>query len=166
MRYADGPSTEVAIAIAAPPSRVWELVTDIRLPALFSQELVRTSWLDGVTGPSLGARIAGRSSHRAIGEWETVSTVTAYEPERVFEWTVGDVAEPSAVWRYTLDCAGDDVDLVFRCRLGPGPSGLSAAIDSMPDKEERIIERRLEEHRANMTLTIEGIRELAEHPES
>jgi hypothetical protein len=32
----------------------------------------------------------------------------------------------------------------------------------MPDKEERIVARRLEEHQANMQLTAEGIRALAE----
>jgi len=32
----------------------------------------------------------------------------------------------------------------------------------MPDKEERIVARRLEEHRANMQLTLEGIKALAE----
>ena len=47
-------------------------------------------------------------------------------------------------------------------RLGPGPSGLSMAIESMPDKEQRIIARRLEEHRTNMTATLAGIKDLAE----
>ena len=43
-----------------------------------------------------------------------------------------------------------------------GPSGLTPAIAAMPDKEERIILRRLEEHRANMQATVEGIKALAE----
>jgi hypothetical protein len=46
--------------------------------------------------------------------------------------------------------------------MGPGPSGLTAAIERMPDKEERIIERRLQQHGENMTATIEGIKRLAE----
>jgi hypothetical protein len=32
----------------------------------------------------------------------------------------------------------------------------------MPEKEERIVARRLEEHRANMQVTVEGIKALAE----
>jgi hypothetical protein len=32
----------------------------------------------------------------------------------------------------------------------------------MPDKEERIVARRLSEHRANMERTLAGIKELAE----
>ena len=46
--------------------------------------------------------------------------------------------------------------------MGPAPSGLNAAIDAMPDKEERIIARRLDEHRANMERTLAGIKEMAE----
>ena len=37
-----------------------------------------------------------------------------------------------------------------------------AQIEAMPDKEERIVARRLDEHRANMVKTIEGIKALAE----
>ena len=47
-------------------------------------------------------------------------------------------------------------------QLGPAPSGLTPAIEAMPDKEERIIARRLAEHRANMEATVNGIKSVAE----
>jgi hypothetical protein len=46
--------------------------------------------------------------------------------------------------------------------MGPGPSGLTPLIERMPDKEERIIARRLQEWETNMTATITGIKQLAE----
>jgi hypothetical protein len=46
--------------------------------------------------------------------------------------------------------------------LGPGPSGLTPAIEARPDKEERIVARRLAEHEANMQRCLAGIKELAE----
>jgi hypothetical protein len=46
--------------------------------------------------------------------------------------------------------------------MGPGPSGVLSAIERRPDKEERIIELRLEEWRTNMTATVQGIKEIAE----
>src|SRR3712207_3727366 len=46
MRYADGPTTDVEVAIAAPPERVWEVVADIELPVRFSSELQEVRWLD------------------------------------------------------------------------------------------------------------------------
>jgi hypothetical protein len=47
-------------------------------------------------------------------------------------------------------------------QMGPAPSGISMAIEAMPDKESRILRRRLAEHHANMTATLAGIKELAE----
>ena len=46
--------------------------------------------------------------------------------------------------------------------LGPGPSGITAAIESMPEKEPRILARRIDEHRVNMTKVVEGIKAAAE----
>jgi hypothetical protein len=39
---------------------------------------------------------------------------------------------------------------------------LTIAITNMPDKEERIVARRLEEWRRSMQATVEGIKALAE----
>ena len=47
-------------------------------------------------------------------------------------------------------------------QMGPARSGINAAIDAMPDKESRILERRLAELRQNMQATLEGIKQLAE----
>lgn len=159
MKYADGPTVEVEIDIAAPPSRVWDLVTDIELPARFSSEFQGATWLDD---PGVGARFVGRNQHPRAGEWETTSYVVAFDPERLFQWNVGDPDAPGASWRFELEPAGDGTRLKQWMRMGPARSGLNAAIDAMPDKEERIIERRCDEHRYNMTATLEGIKALAE----
>jgi hypothetical protein len=47
-------------------------------------------------------------------------------------------------------------------RLGPGPSNLTKAIDKFPEKEERIVARRLDEFRAGVEKTLAGIKSLAE----
>jgi uncharacterized protein YndB with AHSA1/START domain len=162
MRYSDGPTAEVSVRIEAPAERVWALVTDIDLPARFSSEFQGAEWIDG-DGPAAGARFVGRNRHDALGEWETTSTVTRYEPVRVFEWAVTDPESPSASWWFTLE-PGDDGAVVLRqgTRMGPGRSGLNIAIDAMPDKEERIIARRLQEHERNMQATVEGVKRMAE----
>lgn len=161
MKYADGPTTEVEVEVDAPVERVWVLVTDIELPARFSSELQGARWLDD--GPALDARFVGRSHHPAAGTWETTCVVTRCEPHRSFEWAVGDPAYPSARWRFELEPqAGDGTRLRQWMRMGPAPSGLTPAIEAMPDKEERIVARRLAEHRANMAATLAGIKELAE----
>ena len=46
--------------------------------------------------------------------------------------------------------------------MGLGPSGLTPAIEAMPEREEEIVARRLGEWEANMTATIEGVKAIAE----
>ena len=88
--------------------------------------------------------------------------MVAREPEREFGWVVGDPDHPSAAWRFTLEPDGDGTVLRQWMRMGPAPSGLNLAIDARPDKEERIVARRLEEHRATCRPPFDGIRQLAE----
>ncbi len=88
--------------------------------------------------------------------------MTAFEPERIFEWTVGDPESKAARWRYDLEPTARGSRLRFRAEMGPGPSGLTPAIERMPDREEDIVAGRLREWTGNMTRTVEGIKGLAE----
>jgi hypothetical protein len=162
VRYADRPTTETDVYVAAPPTEVWPLVTEIMTPSRFGTELQEATWVDADGGPCLGARFTGRNFHPARGEWETTSTIVDFEPERRFGWAVGDPDEPSAVWRLELAPEGSGTRLRYSAQMGPGPSGITALIEKMPDKEEKVIARRLEEWETNMAATINGIKEMAE----
>ena len=161
-RYTDRPTIEVRTWIDAPPERVWALVSDVGLMPGMSDELQSVEWLDGATGPALGARFLGHSRHEALGDWSTTSYVIEYEPDRVFAWAVEDPADPSAVWRFRLHAGDGGTELSEWMQLGPGRSGLSVAIDRMPEKEEKIVFVRLREFERNMTATLERIKQLAE----
>ena len=147
----------VDVLIDAPPSVVWALVSDITLPARFSTELQAAEWIDET-------RFRGTNRHEAAGEGQTESTVVDRVEEQRFEWAVGDPDNPSASWRFSLAPEGGGTRLTQWMRMGPAPSGLSPAIAAMPEKEERIIARRLDEHRFNMLATLAGIKDLAENP--
>jgi hypothetical protein len=162
LRYADCPTTEAELRIAAPPSVVWQLVCDIQTPAEFSSEFQGGQWLGDATGPALGARFRGRNFHEARGAWETVSTICDFEPERVLGWAVGDPSAPAAHWRFVLEPEGSGTLIRQWMQMGPGESGVSELIAQMPDKEHRIIRRRLAEHQANMVATLAGIKLRAE----
>src|ERR1043165_647552 len=114
--------------------------------------------------PAGGARSTGRNSPPAIGEWATNPVVVECEPERVFAYVIGEPDQPSATWRFELEPLDGGARTRLRqwARMGPGPSGLTPAIEARPDKEERIVERRLEEWRTNMEATVAGIKALAE----
>jgi len=157
VRYADGPTVEVTRRIAAPADDVWLLVSDINLPARFSSEFAGAEWIGGAQGVALGACFEGHNRHDAIGEWTTTSTIVECDRGRTFAWAVGDAGHPSATWRFDLEPDGDNTLVTFAARIGPGRSGLTPAIEAMPDKEERIIERRLAEFCRNMEATLDGI---------
>ncbi len=158
--FDDGPGTWVETSIAATPDVVWAAVTDLDLPARFSGEFLGATWTGD--GPALGASFIGRNHHPAVGEWEVESFVDAYEHERVFGWATSDIDDPGAQWRFRLEPSGEGTSLRFEVTLGPGPSGTTMAIASMPDKESRIIHRRIGELHANMSRTVEGIRQMLE----
>jgi len=174
MRYEDGPFLERGTRIGAPPQHVWELVTDIGLPARLSPELLAATWLDGATGPVLGARFEGRNSNRFMGEWRTVCHVVALDAPHVFSWAVTDPdgrfggpapdpAAPMALWSFTLDAApGGGTALRHSARLGPARSGLSTAIDRDPSREEEFVAYRLHELGDAVEATLRGVKERAE----
>ena len=160
LRLADQPGTWVEVDIAAPSSQVWAIVTDIDLPARFSDEFLGAGWTGD--GPRLGASFIGRNRHAAIGEWEVESFVDVYDEGRSFGWATVDAADPGSRWRFDLVPAGSLTSLRFSMSIGPGPSGISMAIEAMPDKEPRILRRRILEHHANMVRTVEGIKAIVE----
>ena len=142
---------------------MWPLLIDINVPSSFSQEFQRAEWID--EGPAIGATFRGYNQHKLVGEWNVVCTVTALDPEQAFEWTVGDVESKTAKWRFDLapNESGDGCTLRFSSEMGPGPSGLSAAIDANPDNEQAIIGGRLSHINANMVAVVDAVKRTAEN---
>jgi len=161
-RFADRPTVEVPIGIDALPERVWAIVSDIEVMPGPSPELQAVEWLDGRSGPGLGARFAGRNRNEAFGEWSTTSVIVEYDPPRVFAWAVGDPEQPAAVWRFSLEPRDGGTLLREWVQVGPGRSGLSMAVERMPDKEQKIVFVRLRELEANMGATLAAIKKRAE----
>ena len=161
-RHADGPGTIVEIDIKAPASVVWPFVTDISFGAAHSEEFTGARWADGFSGPEPGARFIGSNTHSAIGEWEVDCFVDRCKENHEFGWATSDPDNPGARWRFELSSIAGATRLRYSVVLGPGPSGITAAIEQMPDKEPRILARRIDEHRANMTKVIQGIKQAAE----
>ncbi|MEV6602470.1 SRPBCC family protein [Actinoplanes sp. NPDC051346] len=173
MRYADGPTVRSDVHIAAGPARVWELVTDIELPARFSPELQRVRWLDGADRPAVNARFEGHNHDAMLGDWRTVSHVVDLASPRVFAWAVvdpdgrfgegpADPRVPLATWRFDLEPEAGGTRLRHGVRIGPARSGLSQVIDRMPGQEEAVIQFRLASLLAGIEETLRGIKALAE----
>ena len=105
----------------------------------------------------------GRNRHSAIGEWEVESFVDVFDEGRSFGWATINAGESGlSVAIRSRTGPGRSVRLSFSLSVGPGRSGISKAIEAMPDKEPRILRRRILEHHANMVRTLEGLKAVAE----
>jgi hypothetical protein len=92
-----GETGEASIHIAATPDVVYATVSDVTRMGEWSPETVRCEWIDGATGPVVGARFKG-SNKRGFVRWSNTPEVIAAEPGKEFAFDVaGDTR-----WRYTF----------------------------------------------------------------
>ena len=158
---ATGPGVTVEVDIAAAPARVWELVSDINLPARFSTEFRGATWID-TEGPRVGAAFIDKNQQERGREWQTTSYIVAWEPPWVLAWNVSDPAQPSAQWRFELEALGSGTRLRQQVTIGPGISGTARAMQQHPEQAQQMLTRRRDQLRHNMELTTHGIKQLAE----
>ena len=108
--------------MAAPAEQIWELIADIRNTGRFSPETFEAEWLDGASGPELGAKFRGHVKRNEIGPvYWTTCRVTACEPGREFGFAVLAGDNPVNNWHYRLTPrdGGTDVTESFRLETSP-----------------------------------------------
>jgi hypothetical protein len=125
-------------------------------------QLQAVEWVDDANAVEVGARFRGRNKHEAFGDWATVCEVVEVEDQRRWVYNVIGPESVSATWAFEVEPASDGVLVRQWARMGPGPSGLTPAIVAQPDKEARIVSRRLAEWQQNMQANLEQVRSRAE----
>ncbi len=102
----------VTVHVDAPPEQVWALVSDITNTGKFSPETFEAEWIDGSTGPAVGARFRGHVKRNGWGPtYWTKCTVTASEPGREFTFVVGTPDKHPMTWGYRFEPAGNGTDV-------------------------------------------------------
>jgi hypothetical protein len=101
---AAGPGVTVEVDIAAAPTRVWELVSAINLPARFSTEFLGATWIT-TEGPRVGAAFVGRNRQEGGREWETTSYMSPGSRPGCWPGTSA-IGAASAQWRFELEPLG------------------------------------------------------------
>ena len=102
-----GTTREASVHIDAAPGRVYDVVSDVTRMGEWSPETVRCEWIDGATGPAVGARFKG-ANKRGMARWSTRPNVVAADPGREFAFVVEDLTR----WCYRMDADGDGTRLV------------------------------------------------------
>ncbi|WP_215548803.1 SRPBCC family protein [Amycolatopsis sp. CA-230715] len=104
------PNASASIEVAAPPQRVYALVSDPAALASCAEEYIGHQWLGGATKAAEGARFRGRN-RRGFRRWSTVSTITDTDEGRRFAFDVSSIGLSISRWQYDIEPAGDGVRL-------------------------------------------------------
>ncbi|MFM8383175.1 MAG: SRPBCC family protein, partial [Actinomycetota bacterium] len=62
-RSAQGEPVVVTREVAAPPERIWAMVSDLPRMGEWSPENQGGEWLNGATGPAVGVRFKGQNKN-------------------------------------------------------------------------------------------------------
>ena len=110
---------EVTLHVDAPPEKVWGVVSDVTRMGEYSPEVFEAEWLDGATGPAVGARYRGhvRRNERWPVYWTTCK-VTESVPGKVFEFAVVMRDRPVNTWRYDFRANNGGTDVTESFDLG------------------------------------------------
>lgn len=112
----------VTVSMAAPADKIWDLIADVRNTGRFSPETFEAEWLDGATGPALGARFRGHVRRNEIGPvYWTTCRVTACERGREFGFAVLLGDRPVNNWRYQMTPTDEGTDVTESFRLTESP---------------------------------------------
>jgi len=98
-----GTHDSVSVDIAAPPEKVYVLVSDITRMGEWSPECRSCKWARGATGPAAGARFRARNKGRRGPSWFNTPTVTVADPGREFAFNRSGPGIGSYTWRYRLE---------------------------------------------------------------
>jgi hypothetical protein len=78
-------SGHTAVAIAAPPEEAFDVLADVTRLGELSEECENAVWLDGATGPEVGARFRSSIRYRHL-RWHRICEVLAAERGREFAY--------------------------------------------------------------------------------
>jgi hypothetical protein len=93
---------EVSLHIQAPAETLYALVADVTRTPDFSPSIVRCTWIDGATGPAVGARFKAINTTEAGRTWKNRPVVTAAAPGREFAFSRTEPFAGTLIWRYVF----------------------------------------------------------------
>jgi hypothetical protein len=90
--------------IEASPAALYDLVSDVRRMGEWSPECRSCKWIDGATGPAVGARFKGTNA-RGPARWSTKPKVVVADPGREFAFVTEFRGRDAVKWSYRFEPA-------------------------------------------------------------
>jgi Polyketide cyclase / dehydrase and lipid transport len=97
--------------IEAPPEEVYDLVADVTRMGEWSPECQQGEWLNGATGPAVGASFKGKNRH-GRARWSTSPRVVVADRGHEFAFVVPDSSGRDTVrWTYRFEATDSGTDV-------------------------------------------------------
>jgi hypothetical protein len=93
----------VTMEMAAPPETVYGLISDITRMGEWSPECKQCEWIDGATGPAVGARFKARNQAPKGAPWFNKPVVVAADAGREFAFSRSGPGIGAYTWHYRLE---------------------------------------------------------------
>lgn len=152
---------KVTATVAVSPEALYELVSDVSRMGEWSPECQRCVWIDGATGPAVGARFKGSNAH-GKARWSTKPKVVVADPGREFAFVVGHLGRDMTKWSYRFEPASDGTVVTESFEMLNGlPWYFSVA-----DRFLMGVTDRQADLEKNMTETLQRLKSVAEGTDS
>ena len=92
--------------IEASPEALYEIVANIPRTPELTPDIVTCEWLDGATGPVVGARFKAINKQGRGPNWSNKPVITAVDPAREIAWARTEPFAGTVEWRYTFTPEG------------------------------------------------------------
>ena len=98
----------VEARVQADPGTIYSIISDVTRTPELSPEIIRCQWLDGATGPAVGARFKATNKMPNRPAFSNKPIVTIADPGRTFAFSRTEPFGGTVEWRYDLEPDGDD----------------------------------------------------------
>jgi hypothetical protein len=96
---------EASTVIDAPAEQIYDMVAELPRMGEWSPECAAVEWIEGATGPVVGARFLGRNrgGPRGLLKWSRRGTVRTADRGREFAFATEEGGVEGTLWRYRFE---------------------------------------------------------------
>jgi len=92
--------------IEAPPDVLYAILSDVTRTPERTPDIVKCEWLDGATGPAVGARFKATNKQGRGPNWSNKPVVTVASPGKEFSFSRTETGAGTILWRHQLVAEG------------------------------------------------------------
>jgi hypothetical protein len=146
--------------IEASPEVLYDFISDVTRTPERSPDIARCEWLDGATGPAVGARFKSVNHQGRGPNWSNKPVVTVADPGREFSFTRSEPFGGTLLWRHQFVPEGTGTRMIESYEVTKPISIVGwFIIDTLYGLKDRQAGLR-----ASMVSTLDRVAELVEAP--